>query len=553
MTRGAADEAARAGDAPDPRAEGAGSGDIEALIAALLQPEAYPHPVGTVRLCQTHISLVFLAGGYAYKVLKPVALGFLDFSSLALREAACRAELDLNRRLAASVYLDVLPIAGLPGDGLRVGGPGPALEFAIRMRRLPEDRRLLALVARGALDAALVRRVARRLAAFHAAAERGPAIARWARLEVVAANARENFDQLRPFRDRSIAPALLERLEALTWAELDRLGPRIEARAAAGRACDTHGDLHLDHIYWFPERPPPEDLVIVDCIAFNDRFRYADPVADIAFLAMDLCFRGREDLAETLAEVYFQAADDPDGRLLMPYYMSYRALVRAKVESMASASPGMEPSLAAGCAERARAYGLLALTCLTAPGERPCLILTAGLPGSGKSRLAQGLAEAAGFELIRTDLLRRELQPALAATRKRGIDQGLYAPAMTAAIYAACLERAQAGLEAGRRVIVDASFHRPEERRRFLGLARRLGLPCRILLCGAPPDVVRERLARRKGDASEADWSVYRAMAARWVPPGPEEAPLVETIDTSPAVEQVLGSALQRLRRSGLA
>lgn len=544
--------AAEVREAPDPRAAGAGPGELETLIAALSRPEAYPHPVGTVRLCQTHISLVFLAGGYAYKVLKPVALGFLDFSTLALREAACRAEIDLNRRLAASVYLDVLPIARLPGSGLCVGGPGPAVEHAVRMRRLPEDRRLLALVARGALDAALVRRVARRVAAFHAAAERGPAIARWARLEVVAANARENFDQLGPFRDRSIAPALLERLEAMTWAALDRLGPQITARAEAGRACDTHGDLHLDHIYWFPERPPPEDLVIVDCIAFNDRFRYADPVADIAFLAMDLCFRGRVDLAQTLTEAYFEAAADPDGHLLLPYYMSYRALVRAKVESMASISPGMEPSAADAAAGRARAYGLLALSCLAAPGERPCLILTAGLPGTGKSRLAQGLAQAAGFDLIRTDLLRRELQPAPADPRDRGIDQGLYAPAMTAATYAACLERARAGLEAGRRVIVDASFHRPEERRRFLALARRLGLPCRILLCEAPPDLVRDRLAQRRGDASEADWSVYRAMAARWVAPDPEEA-LVETIDTSPAVEQVVGRALLSLQRSGLA
>ena len=170
---------------------------------------------------------------------------------------------------------------------------------------------------------------------------------------------------------------------------------------------DTHGDLHLDHVYLFPDRAPPADLVIIDCIEFNERFRFADPVADMAFLVMDLAFHGRRDLARAFADAYFRASGDEEGRALLPFYTAYRAAVRGKVEGMELAEREVPEAERAAALVRARAHWLLALGELEEPGRRPCLVLVGGLPGTGKSTLARGLAEQAGFTVIRSDLVRR--------------------------------------------------------------------------------------------------------------------------------------------------
>ncbi len=297
------------------------------LIEELSRPSAYADRPAEVRICQTHISVVFLAGDFAYKIKKPVALSFLDFSTLEARRHFCQEEVRLNRRLAPGVYRGVVPVTRR-GDGLFFGGEGEAVEWAVRMERLPEEATFLARLRGNRLDAATVRRLARRLAAFHAAAEGSPRISSFATFDAIVSNARDALDVPGYEGDRTA----LERLRRQMQQSLARARPLLESRAARGVPRDGHGDLRLEHIYNFPDKQQPEDWAIVDCIEFDERFRFADPVADAAFTMMDLKFEGRPDLAEPFAETYFRAADDEEGRGLVPLYVAYRAAVRAKVE-----------------------------------------------------------------------------------------------------------------------------------------------------------------------------------------------------------------------------
>lgn len=320
---------------------------------------------------QTHISVVFLARDFVYKLKKPVGLGFLDFRTLEQRKHYCEEEVRLNRRLAPAVYLGVVPVTSGP-DGLRFEGEGEAVEWAVKMVRLPEGASLLAKLRRGAVGTELIAKVAERVADFHARAEGGAHVAESARFEAVAANARDNFTQSEGQVGETITREAFDQLRARTDAELARLRPLIESRADRGVPRDTHGDLHLDHIYHFPDRAPPDDLIAIDCIEFADRFRHADPIADAAFVAMDLRFRGRPDLADTFVSSYAAATGDAEGVALFPLYTSYRAAVRAKVEGMELAEteiPQAERDAAKG---RAVAHWQLAGDVLDDPPPTPC-------------------------------------------------------------------------------------------------------------------------------------------------------------------------------------
>jgi len=341
--------------------------DLTQLIEELSHPEAYPDPVDGVEVVHTHISVVFLAGEHVYKIKKPVELGFLDFRTLELREHFCREEVRLNRRGAPEVYVGVVPVVRRDGR-VRVGGEGEVLEYAVHMKRLPDDRTLAALLARSELDGPAVEKLARRIADFHSRSEAGEHLAQWGGWEPVARNARENFEQVEPFIGQSVSRAVFDELVRLTEAELTAQQDLIERRAQRGVTTDTHGDLHLSHVYSFPEQEPPGDFLLVDCIEFNARFRYADPVADLAFLAMDLTFHGHPELSRTLADAYFEAAGDTEGRALMAYYMAYRAVVRGKVESFALAATEIPEPDRHRALERARPYFLLARQILAPAG-----------------------------------------------------------------------------------------------------------------------------------------------------------------------------------------
>jgi aminoglycoside phosphotransferase family enzyme/predicted kinase len=514
--------------------------DPESLIRDLSRPGAYPFECASIEVHQTHISVVFLAGEFAYKIKKPVNLGFLDFSTLEKRRHFCDEEVRLNRRLAPSVYLGVVPVS-LENGQARLEGHGEPTEWAVKMVRLPAEATLEQRLARGVLTAEKIACLARMVAEFHAKATTSPAIASFGRFEVVQRNAEENFQQSRHDIGRTVHPEVFERLRLLSSATLKRLRPLIESRAERGVPRDTHGDLHLDHVYLFPDRPPPDDLQIIDCIEFNDRFRYADPVADMAFLYMDLKFHGRGDLADSFANAYFRAAGDEEGRALLSFYTAYRAIVRAKVEGIELREREIDATERNAALARAKAHWLLALGELEEPRRKPCLILVGGLPGTGKSTLARGLAGSANFTVIRSDVVRQEIDTA-------GADR--YSPQQIDRTYRECLRRAEEAIFAGQRIIIDATFGREKWRAEFFDLARRYAIPALLFVCRADVETIGQRLGQRVGDASEADWNVYQQAAAAWEPTA--AATTMHEIDARRSVEEVVRLAREQLHDAGL-
>jgi len=526
--------------------------DLDSLIAALGRPSAYPATPLSIELRQTHISVVFLAGELVYKIKKPVNLGFLDFSTLERRKHFCEAEVRLNRRLAPDVYLGVVPVV-LAGDGVRVEAPGEPIEYAVKMRRLPDNATLAARLEAGENPEGFVAELARRIAAFHAQAERSSEISRFGDWTVVAGNARENLDQAAASVGSAISREVLDRLRDRLESSLADLKQLIDDRCLRNKPCDTHGDLRPEHVYWFPDRPAPHDIVVMDCIEFNERFRFADPVSDIAFLVSELRFAGYGQLAERLADAYFAAAGDELGRTLLPFYVAYRAAVRGKVAGIKAHEPEVPARERASAIMQARGYWLQALAALEPPARRPCLVLVAGLPGAGKSTLAAELVEHAGFIWIRSDAVRKELaalEPAAGAPAAYG--EGLYSADWNQRTYEDCLRRAEQELFAGHRVLVDASFREDALRQKFLAAAKRLGVSGLILACQAEPDETRRRLAARQGDASDADWAIYEYAARNWQSPSSEVAAVWHTIDTTAGRAESLDRAIDVLRAAGL-
>lgn len=493
--------------------------DLPTLIAQLSQSGAYPRQVVDVQVRQTHISVVFLVGDHVYKLKKPVKLDFLDFSTIELRKHYCDEEVRLNRRLAPDVYLGVVPVVFARGSA-RFEASGKPIDWAVKMRRLPESASLECRLEQGEIDEAHIKALADRLAQFHADADTSTHIAASGRFEVVARNMRENFNIAAAHVGQTVSQAVFDHLRMATEAALAELQSLIDARAARRMPRDTHGDLRLDHVYLFPERARPHDIVAIDCIEFNERFRHADPVSDMAFLAMDLQFHGHWDLARSFADAYFAASGDVEGRRLLPLYLAYRAAVRGKVDSLQLDAPEIPLADRDRARDRGRGHWLLALGELAPPGKRPCLVLVGGLPGTGKSTLAARLSQQAGLQVIRSDVVRKELaglNPETSAATAPGC--GLYTPEWTDRTYAECLRRAETLLFSGKRVLVDATFIEESRRCDFLDAAVRWGVPGVFFVCEAGAETVKARLAARHGDASDADWGVYERAARAWQNP----------------------------------
>ncbi len=525
--------------------------DPDDLILALRKPAAYgPTTQGAkeVEVIQTHSSLVFIVGEDVYKVKKSVNLGFLDYSTLDKREHFCREEVRVNRELAPHVYLGVVPIVRDLGV-IKVGGHGHVIDWAVHMKRLPEEATLASRLEADTLTIEQLEEVARFVARFHEHANRSPEARRWASFEAVSKNALDNVSSLARSWGHDLPP--LAMLDALTRAELEQHRDTIARRAVTSVARETHGDLRLDHIYLFPEEEPREQIVIIDRIEFDPRFRLADPVADMAFLVMELRALGHRELAGAFCEAYFEASGDEEGRSLLPFYVSYRAAIRAKVDALKAGEPEVPEDERYDALDRAHARLVLALDALAAPADRPCLVLTSGLPGVGKSSLSGGLARAGGFTWIRADVVRKALAGREALERgEDDVDGGIYTPRWNRRTYEACAEAAKASILEGGRAIVDATFRRRSERRRFYALAAELGVECRVILCEAEEDVVRERLHARKDDPSDANWAIYEHARDQFEAPGDREP--VDRLDTSGTVETLVEGALALLREHRL-
>jgi aminoglycoside phosphotransferase family enzyme len=352
------------------------------LVEAMIRPSFYPHGAETVELIQTHISFIFIAGDIVYKVKKAVDFGFLDFTSLQKRQYYCREELRLNRRLAPEMYLDVVEICEDGQGHLHLGGEGRPIEYALKMKRLPQERMLKKLLAAGTVERSVMDSVASRLADFHRRAATGGQIDRIGGIETIRLNHEENFDQTERYIGLTLPAYQFEFIRAYARGFLERRRALFEQRVADHKIRDCHGDLHLEHICI------TDGIIIFDCIEFNERFRYEDVAAEVAFLAMDLDYNGYSDYAEAFVEAYVRRASDPQVAILLNFYKCYYAYVRGKVTSFRlddRAIALMDQEAAAGTAVR---YFDLAYT-YAAHLESSALILMAGLMGTGKSP-AQG-------------------------------------------------------------------------------------------------------------------------------------------------------------------
>lgn len=326
---------------------------LPSVVEALLNPEAYPHKPPKVELVQTQMSFIFLAGEYVYKVKKPVNLGYLDYTTLEKRHFFCCQEVELNKRLCADAYLAVAPIAE-ENDGVRMEGQGKGIEYAVKMRRLPQDRMMDVLLSRGQVTLQMVARVAEKLVSFHQKAETNQEIAAFGGLDVIGHNCDENFAQTEKYIGLTIFRAKYERIKGYTDNFIKSNASLFEKRVREGRIKDCHGDLHAAHVCF------TDDICIYDCIEFNDRFRYCDVASEIAFLAMDLDRHQQAGLSRHLVDTYVGLSRDEELLKLLNFYKCYRAYVRGKVESFKLDDPLILQSEKAKALESARSYFQLA-------------------------------------------------------------------------------------------------------------------------------------------------------------------------------------------------
>jgi uncharacterized protein len=324
------------------------------LINDLQDPSSLPDPTAAVSLVQTHISMVFLGDFFVYKVKKPVDFGFLDFSTLEKRKHYCEEEVRLNQRLSEGVYLGVLPVTLDNGRHRIGGGSGRPVEFAVRMRRIPEDRLMLALYEKRALEDNHLRAVAALLADFHRRAERSERIESFGRMDGFKVNTDENFSQVEPFVGITVEREGFERIREWTNRFYQKEGGVFDERIEGGRVRDCHGDLHMEHICFL------DPVAAIDCIEFNERFRYSDTLADIAFLLMDLEFRGGGAMAARLWAEYARQAGESGMEELLTFYKVYRAFVRGKVIGFQLNDPQVGAEERREAKERAGAYFRLA-------------------------------------------------------------------------------------------------------------------------------------------------------------------------------------------------
>ncbi len=480
---------------------------FEKICEAMANPAFYPHRVVELKRIDTHISTVFMTGYWAYKLKKPVDFGFLDFRDLDARGRFCRREVELNSRLSRGVYQGVVEIReddsgrvlGLSPDGRRdTTGKGKVVEYAVKMRQLPDEASLESLLKAGKAARSRAVDLGRRVAEFYEHSRTNPEIARFGAVEAISYNVEENFRQLEPFIDGLSARERRDLMRQVSRSFLKICEETIEGRVRDGRIRDCHGDLRADHVYFY------RGIQIIDCIEFNDRFRYSDVVNDLAFLHMDLEHRGYDDWSDAFLAAYVERAGDHGLYALLDFYASYRAVVRFKVACLRST----EVSGPEGEAVKREALGYLDQAYRYAVQfSRPALWVFCGLPAAGKSMLGEATAGALGIPVFESDRVRKEME-AEHGRPKSGVapfGTGQYKTEIRQLVYGEMLARAQERVKSGRPVVLDATF----SRRKWRDDVRRLAadLDCSLLFveCACREETLRSRLEARTAASGLSD------------------------------------------------
>ncbi len=467
------------------------------LVRNLLDEKAYDHPVDAFDVIETHISYVILAGEFVYKIKKPVDLGFVDFSTLEKRRFYCQEELRLNRRLAPGLYLGVSTVRGSEQKP-HIGGEGPVLEYAVKMRRFDEACQLDRYVAQRTPSSEAVEDFARQLARFHGRAERAPARSNYGGSHLQQQQMADNIERTRDYAHNCGYADEHTQIQAWSESMLASLAPIFVQRRKAGFVRECHGDLHLGNLALIDGR-----ITAFDCLEFNPQLRWIDVVSEIAFLDMDLRRHRLDGLANHFLNGYLEHSGDYAGMVTLTYFRVYRAMVRAKVaclqcerDTQAAARFTEHIELAWGFAGRS---------------GNGCLVITHGLSGSGKTTLTGELLRHVDAIRIRSDVERQRL------FADRGNDAGpdRYSPTAVARTYRYLTATAEPLLKAGHTVVLDATFLARAQRSRAQRLAAQLSVPFVILDIRAAQDTLRARVAARARagrDASEADLAVLDAQ-----------------------------------------
>lgn len=475
---------------------------------------------GAAAIAESHTAVVVFVGDRAYKVKKPVDFGFLNFTTVAAREAACRRELELNRRLAPDVYLDIAEV---------VGGSGQTCDWIVVMRRMPAARRLSTLVSEGAGVHQHLEQLARMLASFHSTAATGPEIDRAGMPDALRKRWTDNFAGAEPFAGDVLDRDLFDEIVRLALEYVDGRQRLLDDRVRRGCVVDGHGDLQAEDIYCLTDGPR-----VLDCLEFSDELRFVDGLDDAAFLAMDLERLGAPELGRRFLDWYREFSGSPVALSLAHHYIAYRAFVRAKVACLRSAQ-GVRESVA-----QARQLAEIAVRHLRAGQVR--MVLVGGLPGTGKSTVAGAIADRMGAVLLRTDQIRRELPGVSELATQAGYGRGLYESGHVHDTYREMLVRARTLAGHGESVVLDASWSSGDERASARKASRESGTALTELRCVAPLDVTAARIGTRTGDVSDATADVATRMSGEFA-----SWPAATPIDTSGHPDHAVAEAWNAL------
>ena len=511
-----------------------------AFIEALLDPAAHPHATGDLRVEETHISWLIFTDDHVYKVKKPVNFGFLDFSTLDRREHFCREELRLNQRLSPNVYLGVEPVT-LDGGRYLLGGDGQVIDYALKMRRLPESGWLAGLLKRDQVDAPMVRRIAARIADFHAQAAEPSAAAEGSSLDIVSQNTEENFNQTAPFLGWTLPQTTYDVVRAYSRTFLHTGRSLFLRREEERRIRDGHGDLHAGQIC------VENGIDFIDCIEFNDRFRIGDTAADLAFLAMDLDARGHPELSRVLVEEYRTRTNDEGLEDVLRFYKCYRAYTRGKVESMRADQLDTHRPERRAAEAAARRYFQLARHYAIPKG--PLLIALTGLMGTGKSSVAEALSMCWDAMTMNSDVVRKELAGVPAGNHRYvAWQQGIYAEKTSEATYTEMHRRAAQVLTEGGVVVLDGSYAKNRWREAASRTAEMADAQFVLVEVHCPPAIVRDRLLRREASgegASDGRIELASRQAAEYEPVDTKAFPTFSRIRTDQNGEELPYHALR--------
>lgn len=495
------------------------------LIRSLLRPDIYAHTVTEIDLIETHISWVILTGEFAYKIKKPVNLGFLDFSTLDKRRFCCNEELRLNSRLAAEIYREVVSITGTP-DQPELNGTGETIEYAVKMVQFPQQAQLDVMLKNGELERHHMDAIAGLVSEFHQQTDIAAAETAYGDPQHVYQPVAENFAQIRQHLHTNRYDAQLSSLEHWSQSAFETLNPLFEQRKRDGFIRECHGDMHLRNLVWFNGKP-----LAFDCLEFNPALRWIDTLSEVAFLVMDLQDREQPQLAQRFLNTYLEQCGDYQGMPVFRFYLSYRALVRAKVDAIRAGQKGIAENDRLEAEDEFHAYLKLAQT-YTQHGK-PKLIITRGMSASGKSTLTLPLLELMGAIRIRSDIERKRLfNIDLASNSKADIDKGIYSAEAGIKTYQKLRHLAESVLDAGYPVVIDAAFLKHDQRQPFMQLAIDKKVSFIILEFTASADTLRQRIKARTDDVSDADLSVLEHQLATAKSLDESELPYAIEIDT---------------------